>query len=111
MSGVPNPSTVLRRTMNEPNDLPDLKEVLTGDLLVPGHWVVASLTMENFWPTKVQKLNWRGADFWIIPTTKGSHPAIATRVPSPTGREERETLLMRFICKRDLMAACEPAFD
>jgi hypothetical protein len=83
--------------MNEPNDLPDLKEVLTGDLLVPGHWVVASLTMENFWPTKVQKLNWRGADFWIIPTTKGSHPAIATRVPSPTGREERETLLMRFI--------------
>lgn len=82
--------------MTQPDSLPDLKEVLTPDLLTHGYWLVASLSADSFWPTKVQKLHWRGVDFWIIPVTKRSYPAVATNA-NHYRNEERERLLMRFI--------------
>jgi hypothetical protein len=74
---------------------PDIKDVLTPELLMHGYWHVASLSAGNFWPTKAQKLRWHGTDFWIIPVTKQACPAIATR--GTHGNLEEQKLLMRSI--------------
>ena len=80
---------------NASDSPPDIKDVLTPELLMHGYWHVASLSAGIFWPTKAQKLRWHGTDFWIIPVTKQACPAIATR--GTHGNREEQKLLMRFI--------------
>lgn len=76
--------------------IPRLKDVFVSDLAEQGHWIVANLETNLSWPVEYQKYNYQGADFFIIPITKESYPAIAIKNIGYSDQEARSTLL-RFI--------------
>lgn len=78
-------------------EIPELKSVITGELLQRGDWVVANILTTSSWPITSQKVQWRGIDIWIMPITKGHYPALAMMVPAGKSRAECEELLMRFL--------------
>jgi hypothetical protein len=78
-------------------EIPDLKDVITGELAQNGEWVVAHISTNSYWPVTSQKVRWRGVDIWITPVTKTSFPALAMMVPPGKSRAECEELLMRFL--------------
>ena len=77
--------------------IPDVTEVITGELAQRGDWVVANIETSSFWPVKAQKVRYRGAILWILPVMKNYYPAVATKVPPGKTRSECERLLMRFL--------------
>ena len=54
--------------------IPDLKNIIKGELAQNGQWLVANISTDSFWPINSQKVRWRGVDIWIMPVTKSSFP-------------------------------------
>ena len=77
-------------------ELPDRASIIVGELKKRGHWIVATLATSIPWPVKTHKLAYLGQDFWIIPPTKDTSPAVAMRVESDATTEHR-TQMMRFL--------------
>jgi hypothetical protein len=77
--------------------IPELKDVLVGELAVRGNWVVANVQTSSFWPVNAQKVSYRGETIWIFPITHKHFPAVAMQ--SRPGRDgaDCERLLMRFL--------------
>lgn len=88
-----------RREKNIPATLtiPDVRDVIVGELAECGYWVVARIKAGSFWPVKAQKVPYRGAIVWILPVMKNFFPAVAMKVPPGKSREDCERLLMRFL--------------
>ena len=51
-------------------EIPELKDVITGELAVIGKWVVASVNARMSWPVRAQKVRYRGVELWVLPVTK-----------------------------------------
>jgi hypothetical protein len=77
--------------------IPDHKDVIKGELAVPGDWIVASVAEGTFWPITTQHVHWRGVDIWIMPEMKGFYPAVALRSPRDRSRAACEELVLRFL--------------
>ena len=50
--------------------IPEAKDVICGELSVPGDWVVANIATNMFWPVKAQKVAFCGVDVWVMPLMK-----------------------------------------
>lgn len=77
--------------------IPEVKDVIVGELAERGEWVVANIDTTDVWPVKSQKMLFRGATIWILPVMDGRFPALAMRVEPPHSREGCELLLSRFL--------------
>jgi len=42
--------------------IPEEKDVICGELAVPGDWVMANIATNMFWPVKAQKVAFCGVD-------------------------------------------------
>jgi len=82
--------------------IPDLKDVISGELAESGDWIVANISTNSFWPINSQKVRWRDVDIWIMPIMKGCYPALAMKLPQGRGRDECEELVLRFLWRRRL---------
>ena len=77
-------------------EIPELKDVLTGDLKQPGRWLVASVNARMSWTLTAQKVLYRKAELWVLPVTKEHYPGVALNRPPSMAREAAERLLMQF---------------
>ena len=77
--------------------IPEAKDVICGELAIPGDWVVANIATNMFWPVKAQKVAFCGVDVWVMPLMKDRYPALAINRPPRRSREDCERLLMRFL--------------
>lgn len=77
--------------------IPEVNDVIVGELAEPGWWVVANIDTSSYWPVKAQKVPYRGETLWILPIMKKHFPAVAIKLQPGKGREECERLLMRFL--------------
>jgi hypothetical protein len=77
--------------------IPEPKDVLRGELAVPGDWVVANIATHMSWPVNAQKVRYRGVDVWVMPLMKDRYPAIAINRRPGLSRGDCELLLMRFL--------------
>lgn len=78
-------------------DIPELKDVLKGELIERGYWFYVNLGRRTPWPVKGSKINFEGKDFFVIPVTKERYPAIAVKGESYEERLKYEKLLMRLL--------------
>jgi hypothetical protein len=77
-------------------DIPDLKNILTGGLAQNGIWIVANLETAISWPERAQKATYLGDDYWLVPITRESYPAVAYNA----GNQDRKTAsskILRFL--------------
>ena len=77
--------------------IPQLKDVLVGELAVRDNWVVANVQTNSFWPVNVQKVSCRGETIWILPITDKHFPAVAMQARPGRDRADYQCLLMRFL--------------
>jgi hypothetical protein len=61
--------------------IPEEKDVICGELAVPGDWVMANIATNMFWPVKAQKVAFCGVDVWLMPLMKDRYPALAIKRP------------------------------
>lgn len=76
--------------------LPAFEDVLQGELRKRGSWIVAELETSISWPTTQQRLTYRGRDFWLIPPSPESWPAVCTKRQNDDLRADQSDLL-RFL--------------
>jgi len=77
--------------------IPEVNDVIVGELAERGEWIVANIQTNSAWPVKSQKVMYRGESFFIMPIMRGYFPAVAMKVPNGKSRAECEKLMMRFI--------------
>jgi hypothetical protein len=77
--------------------IPEIKDVIVGELEERGEWIVADVQTQGIWPVHSQKVPYRGESVWIMPVMKDRFPAIAMKMPQGRSRPECERLLMRFL--------------
>jgi hypothetical protein len=77
-------------------EIPELKDILRGDLAERADWIVANLDTSISWPVEAQKVAYLGTEFWLVPITRESYPAVATKRHAES-REEVRSRLMRFL--------------
>jgi hypothetical protein len=58
-------------------EVPELKDVIKGELATSGDWILASVDTRMSWPVKAQKIRYRGVELWILPVTKDHFPGVA----------------------------------
>jgi hypothetical protein len=75
----------------------DLKDIIKGELAHHGHWLVANVSTDSFWPINPEKVRWRGVDIWIMPVTRSTYPALAMQLPPGKSVAECQELLLRFL--------------
>jgi hypothetical protein len=78
-------------------EIPDAKDVLTGELAIHGEWVVASVHTNGSWPVHSQKVPYRGRDIWILPVAKDVFPGAAIKRPPDLDWIDCQRLLARFL--------------
>ena len=44
--------------------IPDVKDVIVGELAERGEWIVANIQTGSFWPVNAQKVQYRGETFY-----------------------------------------------
>lgn len=76
--------------------MPPDEEVLQGELLERGDWLVAELDTSVSWPVQVQKIRYLERDFWLIPPSRESLPAVAIR-RGEEGLRPAQTAILRFL--------------
>jgi hypothetical protein len=76
--------------------MPAYEDVLQGELLESGSWIVAELQTSLAWPTTQQKVTYLDRDYWLIPTSRESFPAVTTKRHHQNLRED-QTELLRFL--------------
>ena len=77
--------------------IPEVGEVIVGELAVHGYWLVANIQTGATWPVHSQKVRYRGETIWIIPVTINHFPAVAMMVPPGRPQPDCERLIMQFI--------------
>jgi hypothetical protein len=77
-------------------EIPDLKDILHGELLERGEWLVANLETNLSWPVSAQKVIHRSIEFWLLPVTRESYPAVALNLKGMP-REEGKRRLLRLL--------------
>lgn len=78
-------------------EIPDINDVFKDALVEMGDWIVASVEPRMSWPTKAQKVRYRGTELWVLPVTKGHYPGIALNCRMSISREDAERTIMRFL--------------
>jgi hypothetical protein len=78
-------------------EIPEVKDVIVGELSERGDWVVANVETNAPWPVKAQKVPFRNKLIWIIPLMKGYYPAVAIKMDGDKDRAYYERLLMQFL--------------
>jgi hypothetical protein len=78
-------------------EIPELRDVIKGDLAMTGDWVVASVQVNMSWPVYPQRVLYRGVELWILPVMKDHYPGVAMKRPKSINREDSERLIMRFL--------------
>jgi len=80
------------------SEIPELKDVLAGELAERGTWAVASVDARMSWPVTAQKVQYRGVDIWVLPVTKDNYPGIALNLRASGKQEdEAEGLILQFL--------------
>lgn len=74
----------------------DFKDALTDDLKELSQWIIAYIEPSMAWSVSVQKITYLGQDFWIIPITNDSYPAVVTKANGENNQLTRERIL-RFL--------------
>src|SRR4029077_9326616 len=77
--------------------IPEVKDVIVGELAERGEWIVANIDATSSWPINSQKVTYRGDVFWIMPIMRGYFPAVAMKIPARLNRAQCEKLMMRFV--------------
>lgn len=77
-------------------EMPPYEEVLQGELLESGSWLVAELDTSVSWPVQVQKVRHCERDFWLIPPSRESLPAVAIKRGDEALRPA-QTAILRFL--------------
>lgn len=77
--------------------IPDVNDVIQGELAVRGEWVTANVATSMTWPVKAQKVRYGDLDFWVMPVMKNYYPTIAVNKPANIDRHECERAIMRFL--------------
>ena len=77
-------------------EIPELEEVLRHPLLAKGSWVVANVDTHLAWTVRVQRVEYRGGVYILLPVTRESYPAVATSIGAES-RAEAKRRLMRFL--------------
>jgi hypothetical protein len=62
--------------------IPNVKDVIVGELAERGEWIVANIQTSSFWPVNTQKVHYRWEMFWILPEVLPG-----SRDESPEGQE------------------------
>lgn len=76
--------------------MPDYEVFLQEPFGLRGDWIIAELDTSISWPVTVQVEHYLGADFLLLPITRGSLPAVAyLREGMPL--REAQTKVMRFL--------------
>jgi hypothetical protein len=78
-------------------EIPEVGDVIVGELEERGDWVVADVITNAPWPVKAQKVRFRNKLIWIIPLMKGYYPAVAVKMDGDKDRASYERLLMQFL--------------
>jgi hypothetical protein len=78
-------------------EIPEMKDVMVGELAQHGDWVVGSIETSIPWLTKAQKIQYRRNTVWVLPVMKDHYPSVAIKRPGTMSREESERFLMRLI--------------
>src|SRR5271165_3651628 len=78
-------------------EVPELKDVIKGELAVNGDWIVASVEPRMAWPVEPQKLVYGGIELWILPVTKDHHPGVAVNRPRTMPVEDAQRVILRFL--------------
>jgi hypothetical protein len=79
-----------------PRKLMAPNEVIVGELAVRGQWVVGNVSGSVPWPTKTQKVSYRGKPLYLIALMENYHPAIATLLTPGMTLEDAEKLILQF---------------
>jgi hypothetical protein len=77
--------------------IPELKDVIKGDLAQNGDWIVAGVNAQMPWPVNSQKVRYCGVDLWVLPVMVDHYPGVALNRPNGISREDAERLIMRFL--------------
>ncbi|EPR14162.1 hypothetical protein M527_12795 [Sphingobium indicum IP26] len=77
-------------------EIAELKDIFVGELAEHGHWIVANLDTGISWPVEQQKYTYQDTDFFLLPITKESYPAVALKKGDETDQEARSRIL-RFL--------------
>ena len=78
-------------------EIPDVRDVIAGELATNGNWIVANVQTSSYWPIASQKQRYRGVDVWILPIMKGFFPSVAMNTQSGRDRDECGGMLMQFL--------------
>jgi hypothetical protein len=73
--------------------IPDHKDIIKGELIQSGEWIIANIETDGAWPIVSQKVRWRGVDIWILPIMKGLYPSVTMKVPLGKSRLDCEELV------------------
>jgi hypothetical protein len=96
--GTPKPeATEKPATGFQMPGIPNLKDLIVGDLAEIADWVVADVEGQVFWPIKTQKVSYRGETLWVIPVTQESYGAVAIRTRPGLNRAACQKVLLRFM--------------
>lgn len=71
----------------------DFADTLSDELKQPAKWTTVYIETSLPWPTKWQKINYLGEDYWVIPVTNDAYPGLATKTPNLGDISSQERLL------------------
>ena len=78
--------------------LSTIDEIIEGEMAERGHWMVANIKGNYFWPIRKQSYVFKGTKFWIFPLTEKFYPAVTMRLNGPSYADpQSKKLLMKFI--------------
>lgn len=77
--------------------VPELKDVIKGDLAENGDWIVASVEPRMSWPVEPQKLVYGGVELWVLPVTKDHYPGVAVNLPRTMHFDDAQRTILRFL--------------
>lgn len=77
--------------------IPEIGDVLVGELAEAGNWVVANVQTNGYWPVASQKVPFRGANVWVLPITNRHFPAVAIKVGRREDNLAAVKILNRFL--------------
>jgi hypothetical protein len=78
-------------------EIPDAKDVITGELAIHGEWLVASVHTNGSWAVHSQKVAYRGRDIWTLPVAIDVFPGAAIKRPPDLEWIDCQRLLARFL--------------
>ena len=63
--------------------LSTIDEIIEGEMAERGHWMVANIKGNYFWPIRKQSYVFKGTKFWIFPYSSVASRVHEVKVASP----------------------------